>query len=143
MGGLSHSWRMPGMALLPAVLAALLAVLAQPAFAAGVPLPEPPRGEGQRCVEPVDVMRREHMNFLLHQRDRTVHQAYREPRHSLRGCIECHVQRDAVGNTVPVDAPGQFCAECHTYAAVSMDCFECHATTPDSGRKRGGGEVRQ
>jgi hypothetical protein len=25
-------------------------------------------------------------------------------------------------------APGDFCVSCHTYAAVRIDCFECHAS---------------
>lgn len=98
-----------------------------------VPTPSISKGEGQQCVEPTDVMRRDHMNFLLHQRDATVHQGVRTTKHSLTGCIDCHVQRDARGNAIPVNAPGQFCESCHQYAAVSLDCFECHATTPDSG----------
>ena len=69
----------------------------------------------------------------MHQRDETVHRGIRTRKHSLKECIECHVQRDDAGSTIPVDAPGQFCQSCHEYAAVSMDCFQCHATTPDSG----------
>lgn len=100
------------------------------------PLPQIPTTQGDACVEPVDVMRKEHMHMLTHQRERTVHDAYRDKRHSLVGCVKCHVQRDGGGHTVPVNAPGQFCAQCHAYAAVTMDCFECHATTPDSGRRQ-------
>ena len=98
-----------------------------------VPTPSVSKGDGEQCVEPTDVMRRDHMNFLMHQRDATVHQGVRTKRHSLTGCIDCHVQRNAQGQTIPVNAPGQFCESCHRYAAVSLDCFECHATTPDSG----------
>ena len=101
-----------------------------------VPVPVLPAADATACVEPVEIMRKEHMHMLLHQRDRTVHEAYRDKRHSLVGCIKCHVQRDAAGQTIPVNAPGQFCAECHAYTGVSMDCFECHATTPDSGRRQ-------
>ena len=97
-----------------------------------VPTPSISKGEGQQCVEPTDVMRRDHMNFLLHQRDATVQQGIRTTKHSLVGCIDCHVQQDTRGNAIPVNAPGQFCESCHQYAAVSLDCFECHATTPDS-----------
>ena len=97
-----------------------------------VPKPSISKGEGQQCVEPTDIMRRDHMNFLMHQRDATVHQGVRTTKHSLIGCIGCHVQRDAEGLAIPVNAPGQFCESCHQYAAVSLDCFECHATTPDN-----------
>ena len=97
-----------------------------------VPKPSISKGEGQQCVEPTDIMRRDHMNFLMHQRDATVHQGVRTTKHSLVGCVDCHVQRDTVGQAIPVNAPGQFCQSCHQYAAVELDCFECHATTPDS-----------
>ena len=98
-----------------------------------VPTPSIAKGKGQECVEPTDVMRRNHMNFLLHQRDATVHRGVRTGKYSLTGCIECHAQRDAQGQAMPINAPGQFCESCHRYAAVRMDCFECHATTSDSG----------
>ncbi len=90
----------------------------------------PPANKGVECVEPVDVMRREHMRFLLHQRDDTVHAGIRGAKHSLVGCIDCHAQRDSQGVAIPVNAEGQFCASCHRFAGVRMDCFECHASVP-------------
>jgi hypothetical protein len=27
-------------------------------------------------------------------------------------------------------APGDFCVACHQYAAVKIDCFECHTGKP-------------
>ncbi len=84
----------------------------------------------QSCVEPIAVMRRDHMTFLMHQRDRTVHEGIRTKKHSLVECIACHASTDARGETVPIDAAGQFCQSCHAYAGVKMDCFECHAATP-------------
>jgi len=93
---------------------------------------------GEHCVEPTDVMRREHMNFLMHQRDDTVHAGIRGAKHSLVGCIDCHAQMDAQGIAIPVDAKGQFCESCHSFAAVSVDCFECHASVPAEGRARAG-----
>jgi hypothetical protein len=90
----------------------------------------PSAGKGDRCVEPTDVMRREHMRFLMHQRDDTVHGGIRGTRHSLVGCIDCHAQKDPQGVAIPVDAEDQFCESCHRFAGVSMDCFECHATVP-------------
>lgn len=96
----------------------------------GVPRPVLPAAEGERCVEPTDVMRRDHMTFLLRQRDATVHLGIRSGRHSLKGCVDCHAAYDDRGEPIPVDAPGQFCASCHRYAAVEMDCFECHTAVP-------------
>lgn len=90
----------------------------------------PPAARGDACVEPTEIMRRDHMRFLMHQRDDTVHGGIRGAKHSLVGCIECHAQTDAQGVAIPVDAKGQFCESCHTFAGVRMDCFECHAAVP-------------
>ena len=95
-------------------------------------MPEIPRGKGEYCVEPSDVMRKNHMSFLLHQRDDTVLSGVRNQKHSLVGCIDCHVQTNQQGEFIPVDAPAQFCEVCHSFASVKLDCFECHATTPDA-----------
>ena len=90
----------------------------------------PPATRGETCVEPLDVMRRDHMTMLFHQRDRTVYEGERSAPHSLVGCLSCHTQRDSQGSYIPINAPGQFCESCHSYASVKMDCFECHATRP-------------
>ncbi len=86
--------------------------------------------KGQGCVEPTDVMRRSHMDFLLHQRDATVYEGIRTVKHSLKACIDCHVSHDQQNKPVAINAEGQFCQACHVYAAVKVDCFECHATKP-------------
>lgn len=86
--------------------------------------------KGDACVEPTPIMRREHMDFLLQQRDETMHQGIRTGRYSLKKCIECHVQKDKQGQMIPVDAEEQFCQGCHQYAAVSIDCFHCHIAIP-------------
>ena len=100
-----------------------------------VPLPVLPEAnsrvsEAQGCVEPTEVMRRYHMTLILHQRDKTMHQGIRTKDHSLAECVACHVSRDEAGNPIPINAPGQFCQSCHAFAAVSIDCFQCHATVP-------------
>ncbi len=101
------------------------------------PVPQISRGQGERCVEPVQSMRRDHMRFLQHKRDETVRLGVRTKKYSLKECISCHVKKDAGGKSIPVNAAGQFCASCHAYAAVNIDCFQCHATTPDSGNAGG------
>ena len=78
--------------------------------------------KGEACVAPTGEMRRDHMKMLLHQRDRTMRQGLRESRFSLKNCIECHASRET-GSVLGKDG---FCSSCHAYAAVSMDCFECH-----------------
>ena len=96
-----------------------------------VPLPVLVKAQrGEACVEPLPVIRRDHMKFLMHQRDETVHRGIRSARHSLVGCIDCHAAKGEAGQWVRIDAPGQFCASCHAYAAVKIDCFECHAALP-------------
>lgn len=94
-------------------------------------MPEVPRGKGEQCVEPAEIMRKQHMEFLLHQRDLTVREGIRTQKHSLTECVECHVQSNSQGEFIPVNAPQQFCEVCHGFASVKIDCFECHATTPD------------
>jgi len=115
---------------LKAVLA--LALLASPAaFAAGgkkperVPLPtiQVNKDRGEQCVEPTDVMRRNHMQFILHQRDETMHRGIRTVKHSLKNCINCH----ADPKTHSVLGKDGFCESCHRYASVSIDCFSCHS----------------
>ena len=114
-----------------ALLALVAGALVMPAAAEPrIPLPTIAKGQGDQCVEPLDVIRRNHMDLLNHQRDRTMHEGVRTKQHSLKNCIECHASKDDGGQWVAVNEPGQFCNSCHSYAAVSMDCFQCHATTP-------------
>ncbi len=84
--------------------------------------------ETQGCVEPTADMRRNHMKYILHQRDETMHLGIRTKQHSLEECINCHVSsaRDAPR----ASSEQHFCNSCHTYAAVNIDCFECHADRP-------------
>ena len=108
-------------------LAAML--LAVMGVNADVPLPEVIHGEG-KCVEPVDVMRKNHMEFILHQRDETMYGGIRTSKHSLKQCISCHAVKDDHGEYVRIDDSRHFCTTCHEYASVSIDCFQCHADTP-------------
>jgi len=96
-----------------------------------VPVPAPPKASG-RCVEDTQFMRRNHMMLLFKKRNETMRQGIRTPTHSLKKCIECHAQRLPDGSYRPVTDEGQFCRECHSYAGVHPDCFDCHATTPDA-----------
>ena len=87
-------------------------------------------GAATVCVEPTDIMRRNHMRFIEHQRDETVHRGMRTSKHSLRGCIDCHAVRDDAGTMVRADDERHFCVGCHVFTAVRIDCFECHADRP-------------
>lgn len=95
-----------------------------------VPVPNEVEGKGEQCVEPIDVMRRNHMQFILHQRDDTMHKGVRTKQYSLKECINCHVQPTADGSYPSIKTKEHFCNSCHTYAAVHIDCFQCHATHP-------------
>ncbi len=93
-----------------------------------VVLPSPAKpADAADCVEPLEVMRRDHMKFLLHQRDTTVLDGNRDKKYSLVGCIDCHNPANANEEIVRYEDPQHFCASCHNYASVKIDCFECHA----------------
>jgi predicted CXXCH cytochrome family protein len=100
---------------------------------AGVPLPVIPRAMGENCVEDTDFMRRNHMDMLKHQRDETMLRGVRTEQHSLRECLNCHVVKGTDSKPVTSASPKHFCRSCHDYAAVSIDCFQCHASRPESG----------
>lgn len=89
------------------------------------PVIEPARG-GQ-CVESPEFMRRNHMLLLKHQRVDTLRGGIRTGKYSLKACIECHASQTT--NSVNASETN-FCQSCHNYAAVSLDCFGCHANKP-------------
>ena len=89
-----------------------------------------PKGKGERCVEETGFMRRNHMELLKNQRDETLHKGVRTKRHSLQECIACHTVLGSNGRPVTIANPEHFCNVCHTYVAVTPDCFMCHASTP-------------
>jgi len=93
---------------------------------------EPARhfSDTQECVEPEDEMKRNHMNYILHQRDETVYKGIRTRQYALEECINCHASKGDDGEYIRVEDPQHFCAGCHTYASVSIDCFQCHADIP-------------
>lgn len=97
----------------------------------GVPMPDIPKGQGEQCVADTDFMRRNHMDLLDHQRDETVIEGLRDEAFSLKDCISCHAVIGPDAKAVTVDNPKHFCRACHDYAAVSIDCFQCHASRPD------------
>ena len=82
---------------------------------------------GEKCVEPTEDMRRNHMKHILHQRDETVHQGIRTQKHSLKNCVDCHA--DPATNSV-LGQDG-FCSSCHEFASVKIDCFSCHTDKRD------------
>ncbi len=108
------------------VIAAGAAVAGEPAGRTPKPAIEPAKA-GTQCVAAPEVMRRDHPAMLKHQRDVTVHRGVRQARDSLQGCVDCHASA-ATGSVA--QAKTDFCSSCHSYAAVQIDCFECHASKP-------------
>ena len=84
--------------------------------------------KGDKCVEPEDVMLRDHMKLILHQRDKTVHDGVRTAKYSLKNCVDCH----ADAKTGSVLGKEGFCSSCHVYASVKIDCFECHSSSREA-----------
>jgi hypothetical protein len=104
------------------VLLALALVAAGSAFA-DVPKPAVRiENPDSQCVAPPAEMRRQHMEMLKHQRDLTLRQGVRGGKVSLNGCIECHAGKQ----TGSVTGADNFCQSCHAYAAVKLDCWDCH-----------------
>jgi len=89
------------------------------------------KGKGEQCVAETDFMRRNHMDLLKHDRDLTMYQGLRDIDFSLNGCIECHTVNDSKGQALSVTDERHFCRSCHDFAAVKVDCFQCHASRPE------------
>ena len=109
-----------------AVLAGLTFAAAQAAEPGRTPKPSITIEKPGQCVEPTDLMRRDHMKLLKHQRDKTMYEGIRTKPHSLNECIACHASQ----KTGSVIGDGGFCQSCHAYAAVKLDCWDCHQPKP-------------
>jgi hypothetical protein len=109
-------------------------VLASPlAASAGAPKPVIKIENPGQCIAPAEEMRKNHMEMLKHTRDRTLRQGIRGEKASLNGCIDCHASKTS-GSVTGHDG---FCQSCHTYAAVKLDCWDCHQ--PKAGYKHAAG----
>ena len=112
--------------LLVTAVTALIAVSSAPTFAGAGDRTVKPVIEianPGKCVAPVEEMRRNHMEMLKHQRDRTMRAGIRGEPASLNACIECHASKKT-GSVL--GSKEHFCESCHSYVAVKLDCFECH-----------------
>lgn len=113
--------------------AALLLSLSAQADSLMPDIPKAKRNYNEKtlCVESKDEMRRNHMHYILHQRDDTLRKGIRTTQHSLKECIDCHnAPAEEDGKVASVESSEHFCNSCHTYAAVSIDCFSCHNDKP-------------
>ena len=117
---------------LAAIMALLFFAALAPAVNAEDLVPTPPKGKGEHCVAPTEFMRRNHMSMMKHQRDETVHEGVRGKPFSIAGCMDCHAVKGADGQPVTYADSKHFCRSCHDFAAVSIDCFQCHSSRPGS-----------
>lgn len=100
----------------------------------GTPTPNlaPAKAKAEQCVVPTDDMRRNHMAYLNQHRDDSVIQGVRQSKFSLTECINCHVDaKREDGSPVYYGDSDHFCASCHKFAGVKIDCFQCHASRPE------------
>jgi hypothetical protein len=107
-----------------AILFILLFAMA-PAWAGSSIAPKLDIGKGGSCVDDPKFMRKNHMKMIVHQRDETMRQGIRGGKYSLAECVNCHASKK--DNNV-LGSSEHFCQGCHEYAAVKIDCFECHSS---------------
>jgi hypothetical protein len=110
------------------LLGAVMPVQAGDSILPAIPEAQDRYSDTQGCVEPTEEMRRNHMEHILHQRDDTMYAGIRTKQYSLTECINCHVS-DAP-DAPRISSEEHFCSSCHSYAAVRIDCFQCHADRP-------------
>ena len=69
---------------------------------AETPLPtiHEPSDESKQCIHPEDEMRRNHMNYIMHERDETMHEGIRGEPASLANCIDCHVEEKTLSGRI-------------------------------------------
>ncbi|OIP83418.1 MAG: hypothetical protein AUK37_07410 [Rhodobacterales bacterium CG2_30_65_12] len=99
--------------------------------------PVVPAAVGDPHPEGNDYWRVHHMDMLRHDRDLTMREGVRDLapddlaiQASIGECFTCHAVKDEAGSFVSFDDERHFCRACHDYAAVTIDCFTCHRSTP-------------
>lgn len=101
---------------------------------AGSVYPEIPKATGEEHPEGNEYMRINHMDLLRHDRDLTMREGVRDTNNSLAECVTCHAVNGPDAKPVTVKSEEHFCRVCHDYAAVKIDCFQCHnSVSPDLG----------
>jgi len=103
----------------------ILLLAAAPVWAGSSIAPKLDIGKGGQCVDDPKFMRKNHMQMILHQRDETMRQGIRGGKFSLAACVDCHASKK--DNNV-LGSNEHFCQGCHEFAAVKIDCFECHSS---------------
>lgn len=97
---------------------------------AGSVYPDVPKATGEAHSEGNEYWRVNHMDLLRHDRDATVHDGERDTIASLSECVTCHAVNGADAKPVTIKSEDHFCRVCHDYAAVKVDCFQCHNSLP-------------
>ena len=100
---------------------------------AGSLYPEVPKAVGAAHPEGNAYMRINHMRLLRHDRDETMHLGNRDTKYSIKECVSCHAVMGPDALPISVKEEGHFCRNCHEFAAVKIDCFQCHNSKPDEG----------
>jgi len=96
-----------------------------------------PESSGDKCILPEAEMRRRHPDMLKHDRIQTLREGVRAKADgnaldgSLKQCVNCHAIKDESNKFVRINNDQHFCVSCHQYAAVSIDCFQCHRDIPE------------
>ena len=132
MTKLTNRWRPTGWKSVLAWVGLLLVsmtVAAADNTGSSVPAPVIAQARADKCVGNIEYMRRNHMKLLLHERYQEVHYGIRNGSYSLENCVNCHASRQ---NNSVLGSNQNFCQSCHSYAAVKIDCFECHSSKPQA-----------
>lgn len=93
--------------------------------------PDVPKATGEPHAEGNEYWRKNHMSLMQHDRDLTVQDGQRDIGASLKECFDCHTTTNSAGTVLSYADEGHFCRACHDFAAVKVDCFMCHRSTPD------------
>ncbi len=131
-----YAWVAAGAAVVVAATGLALAVGGAPG---GDARPEAvadrPEPRGDACIhEDPERMRRVHMDRLHAHQDQGVREGRSDPEWNLQSCVRCHAAPEAqqAASHGPSGSEDMaFCASCHEYAAVELDCFQCHSTDPE------------
>ena len=91
-------------------LAGAFLALAVQAGGSNFVIPGSQAAKEQRCVEPTDFMRRNHMEVIKHQRDATVHDGIRSTKHSLADALPAMWPRARAGSPCPSTTSGSSAA---------------------------------
>lgn len=116
-----------------ALIAFVVGLAGAPALAGDLSslMPAVPKASGEPHPEGNAFMRRNHMELMKHDRDLALREGETDIGASIGQCFDCHAVKDEAGDYVRYeDSEQHFCRTCHEYAAVNVDCFMCHRSTP-------------